>query len=99
MFPECPQVVIEVDGPSHFAANSRRPLGHTVLRNALLLTACAGAAHAVVLMPHWEWDPLVGATTHPSQTSSADNASHHPAQTAYLRASLENAVAMVMNQF
>lgn len=30
----CPelQIVLEVDGPSHFSANSRRPLGRTVGR-------------------------------------------------------------------
>ena len=45
------QVVVEVDGPSHFAANTRRPLGHTALRNGLLATL-PPAGVAVALVPH-----------------------------------------------
>jgi hypothetical protein len=54
---ECPwQVVIEVDGPSHFSVNSRRPLGRTVARKLMI----EARGYCVRSIPYYEWCGLEG---------------------------------------
>ncbi|KAL3149096.1 hypothetical protein ABBQ32_001939 [Trebouxia sp. C0010 RCD-2024] len=48
------QVVIEVDGPSHFCVNSRRPLGHIVGRRRML----ESRGLIVRSIPFYEWSNL-----------------------------------------
>jgi hypothetical protein len=48
------RVALEVDGPWHFAANSRGALGHTRARDALL----RARGWAVASVPFFEWAPL-----------------------------------------
>lgn len=45
------QVIIEVDGPSHFSVNSRRPLGRTVARKLMI----EGRGYIVRSIPYYEW--------------------------------------------
>lgn len=46
------KLIVEVDGPSHFAANEpTRELGHTVLRNRML----RALGYVVVPVPYWGW--------------------------------------------
>jgi len=47
-------VVVEVDGPSHYAWNSGRPLGATLLRNWLL----TASGWTLATLPYWDWDGL-----------------------------------------
>mmetsp|Transcript_20591 Transcript_20591/g.39142 ORF Transcript_20591/g.39142 Transcript_20591/m.39142 type:complete len:236 (-) Transcript_20591:134-841(-) len=47
-------VVVEVDGPSHFTANTRSTLGSTSLRRRLL----AVRGLDVVSIPWYEWEPI-----------------------------------------
>ena len=45
------RVVVEVDGPSHFAFNTNRPNGSTLLRNFLIeRMGCE-----VLTVPHYDW--------------------------------------------
>ena len=53
------QVVIEVDGPSHFSVNSRRPLGRTVARKLMI----EGRGYIVRSIPYYEWCALDGMET------------------------------------
>ena len=48
------QVIIEVDGPSHFSVNSRRPLGRTVARKLMI----EGRGYIVRSIPYYEWCSL-----------------------------------------
>jgi hypothetical protein len=48
---------LEVDGPTHFFANSRRPTGATQLKRRLL----AAAGWRVASLPVWAWDRARGA--------------------------------------
>lgn len=48
------QVIIEVDGPSHFSVNSRRPLGRTVARKLMI----EGRGYIVRSIPYYEWCAL-----------------------------------------
>ncbi|KAJ1488073.1 RAP domain-containing protein [Baffinella frigidus] len=48
------RVAIEVDGPYHYAADSRRPLGATVMKRSHL----ALLGYELVSVPYWEWDAL-----------------------------------------
>ncbi|MBM3200802.1 MAG: hypothetical protein FJZ56_00145 [Chlamydiae bacterium] len=48
------RIAIEVDGPNHYALETREPLGATVLRNNLLRKS----GWKVVLIPFWEWNRL-----------------------------------------
>jgi hypothetical protein len=50
----CVQVIIEVDGPTHFSVNSRRPLGRTVARKLMI----EGRGHIVRSIPYYEWCAL-----------------------------------------
>ena len=50
------RVGLEVDGPSHFAANTRRALGATRLKQRLV----AAAGWRVVSLPFWEVDAAAG---------------------------------------
>ncbi|CAL5220538.1 g2573 [Coccomyxa viridis] len=47
-------VIIEVDGPSHFSVNSRRPLGRTVARKLMI----EGRGYIVRSIPYYEWCSL-----------------------------------------
>ena len=50
-----PDIVIEVDGPSHFAAlPPYRPLGSTCIRNRLI----DAAGHKGIAIPFYQWDKL-----------------------------------------
>lgn len=46
--------IVEVDGPSHFTINTKRPLGKTLARNLLLLHRVP----RVATVPFFDWDPL-----------------------------------------
>eukprot|EP00611_Tribonema_gayanum_P017452 TRINITY_DN3012_c0_g2_i1.p2 TRINITY_DN3012_c0_g2~~TRINITY_DN3012_c0_g2_i1.p2 ORF type:complete len:548 (+),score=241.51 TRINITY_DN3012_c0_g2_i1:31-1644(+) len=48
------RVAIEVDGPGHFTCNSRRSLGHTVLKHRIL----AQLGWTVVQVPFYHWDRI-----------------------------------------
>ena len=48
------QVIIEVDGPSHFSVNSRRPLGRTVARKLMI----EGRGYIVRSIPYYDWCSL-----------------------------------------
>jgi len=48
-------VIIEADGPSHFARNTHRPLGATRLKSNHLTAA---GKWRLVRIPHWTWDEL-----------------------------------------
>lgn len=48
------QVVIEVDGPTHFSVNSRRPLGRTVARKLMV----EARGFVVRSIPYYEWCAL-----------------------------------------
>ena len=50
------QVVIEVDGPSHFSVNSRRPLGRTVARKLMV----EAHGYCVRSIPYYEWCAMDG---------------------------------------
>ena len=47
-------IIVEVDGPSHFTLNTKRPLGKTLARNLLLLHRKPRLA----TVPFFDWDPL-----------------------------------------
>ena len=51
--------MIEVDGPSHFSVNSRRPLGRTVARKLMI----EGRGYIVRSIPYYEWCALDGMET------------------------------------
>jgi hypothetical protein len=42
---------VEVDGPAHFASNSRQPLGNTVLKRRLI----GGTGLRLCVVPVGEW--------------------------------------------
>lgn len=44
-------IVIEVDGPTHFCNGSRQPLGSTVLKHRQL----RGIGYTLVTVPYWDW--------------------------------------------
>ena len=46
------KVAVEVDGPTHFASNSRHPLGNTVLKRRLI----GGTGLRLCVVPYWEWE-------------------------------------------
>jgi len=48
------RLAVEVHGPTHFACNTRRPLGHTLLKNKMLQLQGWG----VVQIPYWEWERI-----------------------------------------
>ncbi|BDA49701.1 probable RAP domain-containing protein, chloroplastic [Coccomyxa sp. Obi] len=48
------KVIIEVDGPTHFSVNSRRPLGRTVARKLMV----EARGHVVRSIPYYEWCAL-----------------------------------------
>jgi hypothetical protein len=48
------RIAIEFDGPSHFARNTKEPLGHTRLRDRLL----SAMGWQVVSIPFFDWDRL-----------------------------------------
>ncbi|CAM9092747.1 unnamed protein product [Chrysoparadoxa australica] len=48
------QLALEVDGPAHFARNTRRQLGHTKLKHRMLKEQ----GWHVVRIPFYEWDPI-----------------------------------------
>lgn len=48
------QVIIEVDGPTHFSVNSRRPLGRTVARKLMI----EARGYVVRSIPYYEWCAL-----------------------------------------
>ncbi|KAK9819771.1 hypothetical protein WJX72_002182 [[Myrmecia] bisecta] len=50
------RVIIEVDGPSHFAVNSRRPLGRTIGHRSML----EARGYIVRSIPYYEWNVLEG---------------------------------------
>jgi RAP domain len=54
------QIVVEVDGPSHFSVNSHRPLGRTVARRCML----EGHGYIVRSIPFYEWNALDGKEQH-----------------------------------
>jgi hypothetical protein len=49
------RVLVEVDGPYHFAHNSRYPLGATRLKRKILRLATRGEWHCVCV-PYWAWN-------------------------------------------
>jgi hypothetical protein len=51
------RIAFEVDGPSHFAAGSRLPLGSTKLRDFLLERHCG---YTVVSMPYFDLERCAG---------------------------------------
>jgi len=51
------QQVIEVDGPRHFAFETRRPLGPTVLKKRIVELL----GYRYISVPYWEWDELTAA--------------------------------------
>ena len=53
--------LIEVDGPYHFAANTRYPLGATRLKRKLLWLAARAAGGRCACVPYWEWEALAPA--------------------------------------
>ena len=53
--------LIEVDGPYHFASNTRYPLGATRLKRKLLCLATRGAGARCACVPYWEWEALAPA--------------------------------------
>jgi len=48
------RTAIEVDGPSHYAAGSHRPLGNTNMKHRHL----AQLGFDLRILPYWEWDKL-----------------------------------------
>lgn len=50
------RVGIEADGPSHFTANTRVPMGATRLKRRLM----GAAGWRIASVPFWEWDALKG---------------------------------------
>lgn len=55
------KIAIEVDGPHHFTANTKAPLGETMARRRLL----AARGWIVVSVPFWHWD--TAPTSHAKQ--------------------------------
>ena len=53
-------LAIEVNGPSHYALSTGEPLGHTLLKEALLRSAFHPQGTAVVSLDYAEWGVLVG---------------------------------------
>jgi len=53
-------LAIEVNGPSHYALSTGEPLGHTLLKEALLRSAFHPQGTAVVSLNYAEWGVLVG---------------------------------------
>ena len=49
------EFAVEVDGPSHFLANTRQPTGATLLKRRQL----KHFGVRLVSVPYWEWDALV----------------------------------------
>ncbi|KAG6545019.1 hypothetical protein Mapa_013711 [Marchantia paleacea] len=50
------KIALEIDGPTHFARNTGRALGHTVLKRRQL----SAAGWIVLSIPYQEWDELLG---------------------------------------
>ncbi|BBN03490.1 hypothetical protein MPTK1_2g23920 [Marchantia polymorpha subsp. ruderalis] len=50
------RIALEIDGPTHFARNTGRALGHTVLKRRQL----SAAGWIVLSIPYQEWDELLG---------------------------------------
>lgn len=48
------RTAIEVDGPTHFAAGSHTPLGHTTMKHRQL----EQLGFDLRILPYWEWDQL-----------------------------------------
>jgi hypothetical protein len=48
------KIAIEIDGPSHFTANTLEPLGHTRFRDRLL----SAMGWRVIAIPYFEWGKL-----------------------------------------
>jgi hypothetical protein len=54
IFLENSRIIIEVNGPSHYAYKSDQLLGHTIFKNRLL----KAMNQKVITIPYWEWDDL-----------------------------------------
>ncbi|KAJ1477170.1 RAP domain-containing protein, partial [Baffinella frigidus] len=61
------QVCIEVDGPSHFVARGRRPLGSTLLKHRHL----QAMGWTVISVPFWEWQAVAGRPRPPAGATPA----------------------------
>ncbi len=84
-------ILVEVDGPYHYAAlRSRYPLGATRLKRKLLHLATRNTSR-VVSIPYWEWDawrqtpsvvtrPPLPASSSPSSASDSSSAPSTGAQ-------------------
>lgn len=70
---------VEVDGPYHFLAKSKRPLGHTLLKRRHLRQM----GFLVVPVPYWEWDAF-----------SNENEAIRVDKTDYLRSLLSGYIAL-----